>query len=246
MKRLFSIFFIFLLVNSFLLAQTRDLESIVNLGNDFIKLNNYKAALEKFEDALNSLPTYAPALNGKARVLILMEDYRQAEKTIDKAIEFNSDYAPFYLTRGKAYFHRGKYKSAIKDFNRGLDLIIGQNNKELESEFYVNRGATYQKLLNYDEALNDYSQTIKINPDNPNVYMYRGNLYYQNNDFNEAIDDFDKVIEIDPQNPFAFYNRGMIYLKLQEDDKACDDFHKACELGNTNACKMVVSRCIDL
>ncbi|MGM0408827.1 MAG: tetratricopeptide repeat protein [Bacteroidota bacterium] len=246
MKRFLSVISIFLLINTSLFAQTRDLESLVNLGNDLIKLNDYKAAFEKFEDALNSLPTYAPALDGKARVLILQENYKQAEKTIDKAIEYNSDYAPFYLTRGKAYFHRGKYKDALKDFNIGMDLIPGQDNKQLESEFYVNRGATHQKLLNFDQALEDYSKTIQINPDNPNVYLYRGSLYYQNSDFNEAIDDFSKVINIDPQNPYAFYNRGMVYLKLQEDDKSCDDFHRACELGNTNACKMVVSRCIDL
>ncbi|MEE4196918.1 MAG: tetratricopeptide repeat protein [Bacteroidales bacterium] len=246
MKRFFSVFSMLLLLNSFVYAQSRDLESLVNLGNDFIKLNDYKSALEKFEDALQTLPTYAPALDGKARVLILMEDYRQAEKTINQAIEFNSDYAPFYLTRGKAYFHRGKLKDALNDFNRGIDLLPNQNNKELRSDFFVNRGATHQKLLNFDQALEDYSKTIQINPENPNTYLYRGALYYENQDYNEAMDDFSKVIRIDPQNPFAFYNRGMIYLKLQEEDKACEDFHKACELGNTNACKMVVSRCIDL
>jgi len=173
MKRLLSIISVLFLLNSSLYAQT-DLESKVNLGNDFIKLNDYEAALEKFEDALKTLPTYAPALNGKARVLILMEEYRQAEKTIDKALEFNSDYAPFYLTRGKAYFHRGKYKDALKDFNRGIDLIPNQNDDELSSDFFVNRGATHQKLFNLDQALDDYSKTISINPNNPNVYLYRG------------------------------------------------------------------------
>ena len=47
-------------------------------------------------------------------------------------------------------------------------------------------------------------------------------------------------------HPYAYYNRGMIYHKQEKTYEACDDFHKACELGNTHACKMVISHCIQL
>ena len=93
-------------------------------------------------------------------------------------------------------------------------------------------------------ALEDYSKAIQLDNTNAVVYLYRGYLYYKDNQHPEALDDFNTVLDLDPENPFAFYNIGMIYFKQEKDYEACDNFHKACELGNTNACKMVISHCI--
>lgn len=223
-----------------------DVQSMVEIGNDLVKLKRFDEALEKYNEALDYLPSFAPALNGKANLLIMMEDYKGAGKIIDDAIKKNSDYPDFYLTRGIVLIHKGKYKDAIDDLNRALDLAKGDNNKIFENKVYVNRGAAYQKLFQNDAALNDYSKAIELNNNNPNVFLYRGFLYYQTNNYPEALKDFDAVIDIDPENPFAYYNRGMIYFKEEEEDKACDDFHKACELGNNNACRMVITHCIEL
>ena len=245
MKQILLIFSLLVTINSTVFSQA-DVGSLVALGNDLISLNRYEEALEKFDEALDYLPSYAPALDGKAGLLILMEDYKKAGKIIEEAIKKNSDYPQFYLTRGKIYIHKGKYKDAIEDLNRALDLAQGLNNKLFENKVYVNRGAAYQKLFEFDAALNDYSKAIQLNDNNPNVYLYRGFLYYQNNDHPEALKDFNTVIDIDPENPFAYYNRGMINFKQDKKDEACDDFHKACEMGNTNACRMVITHCIEL
>lgn len=244
MKQILLIFSLLVTLSLTVFSQA-DVGSLVDLGNDLISLNRYEEALEKFDEALDYLPSYAPALDGKAGLLILMEDYKKAGKIIEEAIKKNSDYPQFYLTRGKIYIHKGKYKDAIEDLNRALDLAQGQNNKLFENKVYVNRGAAYQKLFEFDAALNDYSKAIQLDDNNPNVYLYRGFLYYQNNDHPEALKDFNTVIDIDPENPFAYYNRGMINFKQDKKDEACDDFHKACERGNTNACRMVITHCIE-
>ena len=245
MKQTLSIFLFLISININLFAQA-DVKSLTSLGNDLVNLNDYESALEKFDEALDYLPSYAPALDGKAKLLILMEDYKAAWKLIEGAIKKNSDYPQFYLTSGVVLIHKKKYKDAIVDLNRALDLAQGLNNSFLENKIYVNRGAAYQKLFEYDAALNDYSKAIQLNDNNPNVFMYRGFLYYKNNEYEQALVDFNTVIDIDPQNPFAYYNRGMIYLKQDNEDKACEDFHKSCELGNNNACKVVMTRCIEL
>ena len=223
-----------------------DVESTVGIADDLVKLKRFDEALEKYNEALDYLPSYAPAIDGKANLLIMMEDYKGAGKLVDDAIKKNSDYPQFYLTRGIVLIHKGKFEDALDDLNRALDLSQGSNNKILENKIYVNRGAAYQKLLQYDAALSDYSKAIQLNDNNPNVFLYRGYLYYQTNEYDEALKDFDIVIEIDPENPFAYYNRGMIHFKQAQDVEACDDFHKACELGNNNACRMVITHCIEL
>ncbi len=245
MKHIFLAISFCVFINSLVFSQT-DVESLVDLGNDLIKLNNYPSAMEKFDEALDYLPSYAPAINGKANLLILMEEYKAAGKIIETAIKKNSDYPQFYLTNGIVKIHKKKFKNAIEDLNRALDLAQGENDKIFENKVYVNRGAAQQKLFEYDAALSDYSKAIELNDNNPNIFMYRGFLYYQKGNYEDALNDFNTVIEIDPENPFAYYNRGMIHTKQADEDKACEDFHKACELGNKNACKMVITNCIDL
>lgn len=245
MKHILLLFCFVSLLNLNLFSQA-DVEGLVDVGNDLVDLKRYDEAMEKYNEALDYLPSFAPGLNSKANLLILMEDYKAAGRLIDDAIKQNSDYPKFYLTRGEVLIHKGKFENAIEDFNRALDLAKGNNNKQFENKVYVNRGAAYQKLMRFDAALNDYSKAIDLNDNNPNVFLYRGYLYYQTDNYEEAIKDFNIVIEIDPKNPYAYYNRGMIFLKQAMDDEACDDFHTSCELGNTNACKMVVANCIDL
>lgn len=245
MKHLLLILSLIVTINIAGQAQA-DVESITGIADDLVKLKRFEEALDKYNEALDYLPSYAPAIDGKANLLIMLEDYKAAGKLIEDAIKKNSDYPQFYLTHGKILIHKDKYEDAITDLNRALDLTQGSNNKFLENKIYVNRGAAYQKLFNYDAALNDYSKAIELNDNNPNVFLYRGYLYYQTNEYEEALHDFNIVIEIDPENPFAYYNRGMIHLKQVKDAEACDDFHKACELGNTNACRMVITHCIKL
>jgi tetratricopeptide (TPR) repeat protein len=245
MKHLLLILSLIVTINITGQAQA-DVESLTGIAEDLVKLKRFEEALDKYNEALDYLPSYAPAIDGKANLLIMLEDYKAAGKLIEDAIKKNSDYPQFYLTRGTILIHKDKYEDAIDDLNRALDLTQGSNNKFLENKIYVNRGAAYQKLFKYDAALNDYSKAIQLNDNNPNVFLYRGYLYYQTNEYEEALHDFNIVIEIDPENPFAYYNRGMIHLKQVRDAEACDDFHKACELGNTNACRMVITHCIKL
>ncbi|MFC2096426.1 tetratricopeptide repeat protein [Bacteroidota bacterium] len=245
MKQILLIFSLIVAINISTFSQA-DVESITKLGNQLVDLKRFDEAMEKFNEALDYLPSYAPAIDGKANLLIMQENYKAAGKIVEDAIKKNSDYPQFYLTRGIVYIKKGKYEDAIEDLNRALDLSQGLNNKNFENKIYINRGAAYQKLMQNDAALNDYSKAIQLNDDNPDVYLYRGFLYYQRNDHPEALEDFNVVIELDPENPFAYYNRGMIYLKQEKMDEACDDFHNACELGNNNACRMVITHCIEL
>lgn len=242
----YILLFIFTVSISTTAFSQADVKSLVRMGDELVKLDRYDEAIKKYDEALDYLPSFAPAIDGKANLLILMDDSKKASKIIEDAIKKNSDYPQFYLTRGIISIKKNKFDNAIEDLNRALDLAQGLNNKNLESKIYANRGAAYQKLLENESALNDYSKAIQLDNTNPNVYLYRGFLHYQNDDHPEALKDFNAVIEIDPKNPFAYYNRGMINFKQGKQLEACDDFHNACELGNTNACKMVINHCIKL
>lgn len=218
------------------------LDSILELGDDLISLNDYQAAEKKIDEALKLKESYPPAIEAKLNVLFLMNKYSKANKMVSDALEKHPQYAAFHFYDAKVLIQRESYEAALSQLNKALSLAEGD--KKLQSKIFVNRGATYQKMENYSKALEDYSSALRINDQNPNVFVYRGYLYYKEEQYEKAIDDFQKVLELDPNNHYAQYNIGMSEFKMGHKLEACDAFHKACELGNKNACQMVISKCL--
>jgi len=64
--------------------------------------------------------------------------------------------AEAYNIRGRAYFGKGDYASALEDFNHALKL----NPKFADA--YYNRGLSYKNTGKYREALADYQENCKL------------------------------------------------------------------------------------
>jgi tetratricopeptide (TPR) repeat protein len=218
------------------------LDSLVELSNDLINLNDYEEAEDKIDKVLDMNKNYAPAIETKVQILIHQNKYSRANRTIRKALDENPQYPAFHLYKAKVLIQKEDYRGAIEHVNKAQGLT--KNDDKLLNKIFVTKGAAYQKLQNNEKALINYSKALKINDKNPNIFVYRGYLYYKNEEYKKAIKDFKHVMELDPNNHYAQYNIGMSEFKLGNKLEACDAFHKACELGNKNACQMVVSKCL--
>ncbi|KOP25458.1 hypothetical protein AMR41_17020 [Hapalosiphon sp. MRB220] len=76
----------------------------------------------------------------------------------------------------------------------------------------------------------DYTQAIKINPNDADTYNNRGISRRKLEDNQGAIADYTQAIKIDPKNANAYYNRGIVHRNLGEKQSAIADFQKAAEL----------------
>ena len=81
--------------------------------------------------------------------------------------------------------------------------------KRVLSLLYTNRGVEYEIKKEYDKAIADHDQAIKIDPKNPAPYNNRGNAYVAKQDFEHAIADYDMAIKLNPKYAEAYLNRGM-------------------------------------
>lgn len=82
-------------------------------------------------------------------------------------------------------------------------------------------------------AINELTETIKLNPDDYDAYNMRAIAYSELNKYDEAIKDFSKCIEI-KQIPEAYYNRGAAYFAKGEFKIALDDFTQCLKLSPDN------------
>ena len=75
--------------------------------------------------------------------------------------------------------------------------IIKINPKDAKA--YYNMGVAYEKLKDYENAINSYKKAIKINPNYDKAYYNMGVAYGKLKDYENAINSYKKAIEIDPK-----------------------------------------------
>lgn len=100
---------------------------------------------------------------------------------------------------------------------------------EIRAEAYLNRGIAQEDLDNLSDAIEDYTQAIKLNPEYRALYHYRGLAYDRDGKSNLAIADFSEAIRLDPTDTEALLYRGLAYAAQGAHDKALADYNTALE-----------------
>jgi len=85
---------------------------------------------------------------------------------------------------------------------------------------------------NYKEAIADYNQALKINPQNPPVYNGRGAAKIKLGDYEGAIVDYSQALKHDPENDLALRNRSEARISLGQLTEAKQDAQRARELSS--------------
>ncbi len=96
---------------------------------------------------------------------------------------------------------------------------------------YLNRGATYYYLGEYDKAMADYNKAIDLNPHYALAFDNRASLWMAYDQLDKALVDESQAIAKRPDYHAYYFNRGRINRKLKRYDEALKDFTKAKDLG---------------
>jgi len=101
---------------------------------------------------------------------------------------------------------------------------------------FYNRGGIHNQRKEYDRAISDYSEAIKLDPQYANAFLNRGMAHGLKGDSDASAADFGRVIDLKPDDPLAYYNRGYIRCWQKHDyDGAIADLGKAIDLGRKDA-----------
>jgi len=93
-----------------------------------------------------------------------------------------------------------------------------------------NRANAYQNKRDYDRAIQDYNEAIRIDPDSALTRNNRGSAYQHKGDYERALQDYDQAIRLDAGSAQAFNNRGRAHHFKESYAQAIRDYGEAIEL----------------
>ena len=130
-------------------------------------------------------------------------------------------------------------------------------NSGQDTTAYHEQGNAYYKLGDYEGAIENFSQALRLNPNDAKAYVNRGNARYEiaqhsgdpDREYRGAISDFNQALILNPDEAEAYVSRGFVrYVIAQysrDPDKdykaAIKDFNEALRL-NPNDAKAYVKR----
>ena len=92
------------------------------------------------------------------------------------------------------------------------------------SEAYYLRATAYNEIADYDRAIKDLDESVRLTPSSFISFNLRGWAYLGKFEFKRAIQDLDQAIQLDPKNPYAYANRGIAEFLLGDFGEAENDF----------------------
>jgi tetratricopeptide (TPR) repeat protein len=116
---------------------------------------------------------------------------------------------------------------------RGCSAVIrsGRDPPEQLARAFANRGRAWSEKGDYDRAMHDFDNAIRLAPDFPDAFNYRGVANVNQGQYDQAIQDFGQAIQLDPNLAIAIYNRGLALQAQGHADEAAKDFARAKQVG---------------
>jgi tetratricopeptide (TPR) repeat protein len=126
---------------------------------------------------------------------------------------------------------RGDSDKFPGDFDRGYGRQVRvAANKYASIGVLKSRARASLAKGDYESAIADYDEVIRLTPDSALAYIDRGQAYSAKADDDRAIADFDHAVRIAPIWAAAYNGRGGIYLRRGDYDRAIADFDAAIRL----------------
>ena len=136
-----------------------------------------------------------------------------------------------YFDEGIKHLEAKEWDEAIACFT---DVIKLPANAVTYVAAYNNRASAYGQKGDFDHAIEDCNEAIKINPNYAGAYHNRAGVYLGIGAHDLAIADLDKAINLKPRFASAYYNRGNIFRIKRNYGRAIEDYNKAIELDSDN------------
>lgn len=187
-------------------------------------LQNYDVALTELNEKSKNAPFNEYWNTTRARLYNKHDKYALAIKEFNQLIKYmgtENNMDNLILERAEAYNNAGLYDKAIQDY----DYLIAKDS--LNPYWYSLRAESNRFAGNYQQAVLDLNESIKLDPKDYWNYYMRGWIYVEMlKETSKALKDFDTAVTLNPKDTYTRLMRGrLLDEKLHKKTKAIADYN---------------------
>jgi superkiller protein 3 len=204
-----------------------------NLGEICYLLGDYDQALLSFNQAITIAPNSPETYCSRAVLFLGNRKFKEAQKDIQKALEYKPDFANAHFIGGNIQWAMGQKKEACQEWKEAVALGHSEASKQIEKQC---------------EGLIILAPTREIKipkkqPETANQFYKSGNEKMERRSYDLAINDFERAITLDENYAEAYFGLGNAYFAKGNPEKACEYWQKAYDLDYKKAKEMMKGVC---
>lgn len=138
-------------------------------------------------------------------------------------------------SKGDDFAANRLYIDAVNAYTEAIRTNRGEIGIDEVAKVFSSRAKAYQGLKEYDKALDDFDNAVRLDEKNPEHYLNRAALSVLTQDQDRAITDLTKAIDLAPRATGAYLQRGAVLLATGAYDRAAADYAKVLEYEPKNA-----------
>ena len=186
---------------------------------------DYKGAIEQLGYSLDVNPTDADGWRNMVILNMIDDNYADAIKASEKALEYNPDNLELYRYVAGCYHQMKSYSKAISTYMKILELT-DSTDVEQRSDVFTGMGDTYSELGDSAKTVECYERALELNPLNSNALNnYAYYLAQRAQDLDRAERMAALAVKDEPENAnyidtYAWvffakkdYNMALLYIK---------------------------------
>jgi tetratricopeptide (TPR) repeat protein len=207
--------------------------SRVDVGWQYLQLNDLKNADLEFGVALKLGPKLYPARAGQGYVALARRDYDAALKAFDAALEGDASYVPALVGKGQALLADDKTDLALAAFERALivDPSLTDLNRRVEVlrfrnvQDVIEAAQTALKAGRLDDARRAYERAIALSPDSAFLHRELGQVEKRAGNADKALEHLRRATELDANDAIALVETGEL-LEARGDAAGAEDAYR--------------------
>jgi tetratricopeptide (TPR) repeat protein len=119
----------------------------------------YLDALDYYHAALTKKANDACLLNKIGITELMMQRYKEARKSFERAVKSDHEYANAYNNLGVVLYENKKFGAAVKQYEKAIAK------DSTSASFYSNLGAAYFSKREFDPAVAAYQHALELDPE---------------------------------------------------------------------------------
>jgi tetratricopeptide (TPR) repeat protein len=175
-----------LVVNQLAIDDKKTAMNYYNQAVFYDSLKNYTEAEKYYKNAKSVDSKFIPGYVGMALAEVKLNKHDEALANCNAALLKDPNSLDVFYAKSLAHAGKKDYQNAINEITK---VIISRPSPEV----FKIRASYYETLGQYHNAINDYTQVIKIDDKNQEAYLKRAAAYEFIGNYKAALSDYNKV-----------------------------------------------------